>query len=366
MYYKKYIKYKNKYLNLKAGSNINTYYVKSSLVDMNDKPIIEELLDKRGNWVEYDKNKHDKLTFLYVDDVFIVSEPKLYSMKADIKNLINENKKSITDKDKLYMNLYKLDSEICEKYMAKQYQVTSENYRDIDKKIFDNDIWIIKGVRSFKGTYNKVVDSYQSYLDYFENVQSHPSYVKKHNYVIEKYFTNFLLIDKKKFHIRMLYLYYNKRGYLYKGDCILAEEEYKNEDWLNTKIHDTHGLPGDTKFIEFPNDITCVLGDKLEYVMDQLKELFSYITKLITPGCYPEVTKNICFECFGPDIAIMDDYSVKLLEINEKQGFGNTKCNPKIMDFYTNYLEGLLEVTIDKIIPPKNKIEINNYFIDVT
>src|SRR5438067_2526989 len=60
-------------------------------------------------------------------------------------------------------------------------------------------------------------------------------------------------------------------------------------------------------------------------IFSSLLELFYHITNVIKLGdnirCYNDTNK--CFEVFGADIMITDDYQVKLLEINNGAGFTN-------------------------------------------
>ena len=59
---------------------------------------------------------------------------------------------------------------------------------------------------------------------------------------------------------------------------------------------------------------------------------------------------------------VLDDYSIKILECNNKQAWvgGNVEW---LMERYFN---NILETVVDKLYPPKNKIEKENNYIDVT
>lgn len=342
---------------------MNTYYIKSQTSNITSINLLDNLLLLRGNWEEYNPDKHKtKPTFLYVDDDYIVTMPELFSVKAHIKNIIDDNKQSISVKDKLYINYHNLNPKSCEKYMMKQYQFNIENYKNVPKDIFSK-IQIIKPVRGFKGTYNKVIQSYNEFIAYIENIKlsNLPKYIKTNNFVIAEYIKNPLLLNGFKFHIRIYYVYFNEKGYLFRyGNIVTAKKIYKNTEFNDKSIHDTHGVS--VSLILFPDDLIKIIPD-MSSIFEQLIEIFQNITKLLKPSCYNEA--DICYHIFGADIMITDDFKVKLLEINNKPTMRGIPNNNRHIDFFTNYFEGMLYNVIDKIIPPKNKQMPNDYYIEV-
>lgn len=336
---------------------MNTYHIESvvSKIGIN---VLETRLLKRGNWKKHDYNT-DGLSpsLLFVDDEFIIKMPELYSIKSTIKNLIDENKKSITNKDNLYVNLNKKYPNICEKYMMKQYQINNKNYKEIPKNIFENKIWIIKPVRGFQGRNNLVLTNYNDYMKYINTHMN--TKVSKFGYVLDEYITDPLLLFGYKFHFRGYYVYYNNSGYYFnKFITALAKEPYISNDYNNIKIHDTHGasISG-----IFPDDYSNIFGDEIiKNITLQIKEIMYHITKLLKPTCYPE-SKN-CFEMFGVDLMITEDYNVKLLEVNEKIGYDIDYLNIRGISFYIEMYEGICSNIIDNIIKPKNDVPKNYYY----
>lgn len=350
MYHNKYIKYKTKYLNLKAG-NINTTYKYMFITDYFEPEMVDKLMAKRGNWVKSSLNDafNHPLTFLYIDGENII-DPKYFKIKSKIKNILG-NSKIITSKDGLYKTLKSTFPSICNKYMQKQYYITDDNYKSIPKKIFDNDIWIIKPTRGMKGRGNEIFESYDEYMEYVTKNKN--TYVGRYGYVLEKYITNPLLIDGFKFHIRIYFLYFKyagiRKGYIFKyGDMIFAKHKYENINFKNKAIHDTHysGM----EFMMFPDDLVSVFGDDIrDIVFDQCKVICKAIIESLDGECYPE--NDHCYEIFGGDFLITEDYKVKMLENNDKIGLGGK--GEKWYNMFNKYLDGMLKVTVDKIIPPK-------------
>ena len=99
-------------------------------------------------------------------------------------------------------------------------------------------------------------------------------------------------------------------------EIITAKEQYKNKDYYNTNIHDTHLI-------------------NTEYFIDELKlskytynKIINQI-KIILKACFNIVKKDIKlynhskngYEIFGCNFIIDSDYNVFLLEINDHVGF---------------------------------------------
>ena len=109
----------------------------------------------------------------------------------------------------------------------------------------------------------------------------------------------------------------NVNGFIVKRMQILtAKKKYKLNDF-DLDIHNTHYKDSE-KNLTMENYFAKTYGkDNEKYIYQQIIKLFSYILKIDDLKCY---TKN-CFEIFGADILITDDFRIKLLEINDKVGF---------------------------------------------
>ena len=85
-------------------------------------------------------------------------------------------------------------------------------------------------------------------------------------------------------------------------------------------------------------------------IFDQTKYILKYIYKLINAECYPEV-KN-CFNIYGFDIMILDDFTVKIIENNINPGLG----------YPQEFFDLMFEKNIDCFLEPENpQPKVNNY-----
>ena len=152
----------------------------------------------------------------------------------------------------------------------------------------------------------------------------------------------------------------NQKGYLHKyGGIYTAEKHYVQKNYNNKNIHDTHfgSTPAD---YYFPHEFIKLYSK--EVMLDlykQLKEVFHYVKLLTKAECYPE--SKICYQIYGVDIMITDEFRVKLIEINHRIGI-STHDNKLLTEYL---MEGVLETIVDPLFPPKNKQLKKNYFIEV-
>jgi GNAT superfamily N-acetyltransferase len=140
-----------------------------------------------------------------------------------------------------------------------------------------------------------------------------------------EYITNPLLIDGKKFHLRILFLLSVISGItrcsvfpIYRVRT--AELPYINSDYLNDKIHLTGGHHT-TQLYNFPDDFKKH-GYDIDTIENNLNACNKTIAMAITMANvknYPESYAG--YHLYGADIMITDDYHPYLLEINSKPGY---------------------------------------------
>merc|ERR1712187_756279 len=124
-------------------------------------------------------------------------------MECQIKNVLDDGKYAIANKDNLYTNLKKKITNKSLDYLLEQYNIDIKTPIKNLEDIFENKIWIMKPVGGFKGVAIKILESYKDYLSYHTKMKKS----KYENWVLQEYITNPLLLSKKKFHIRAYYLY---------------------------------------------------------------------------------------------------------------------------------------------------------------
>ena len=87
-------------------------------------------------------------------------------------------------------------------------------------------------------------------------------------------------------------------------------------------------------------------------------DLFSKIGKIEDFNCYPE--SKDCYRITGADVMITEDLKVKIIEINENPGLPTIKSSFGKMIF-----ENEMNLIVDHVFPPKNKVDEDSDFVQV-
>jgi hypothetical protein len=142
--------------------------------------------------------------------------------------------------------------------------------------------------------------------------------------IASEYIQPLLLYEKKKFHIRVHILFLNNNGKItwnanLHGRIFCAKKEFVDRDYHNLEIHDTHGRYSNRN-IYFPEEFNYG-KENTEKVLSQMEMILSKVAEIVKPylKCFPE-SKN-CFEIFGIDFMVKDDFTVILIEVNDIYGF---------------------------------------------
>jgi len=299
---------------------------------------------------------------------FLRYEEVIYNIKTVVKNLLKGNgvkgystsdpdypytKNVITDKAQLYIELNKKCPEICKKYMAESWMLSDEK-RNSEYGVSDGGegVLIIKplGVGAGGGEGIEYITSKE---DLKEFVATH----KKKPYLVSKYIRNPMLIEGKKFHLRMYFMVCmrpNKKSdwFLFdEGKIITAELPYKDADYKNKKIHDTH-FKSTKKNRLFPNSSDLGIDDKeSKKIMQQMREVLRCAYDVYKPHIATTVDSKYGFEVFGCDFMVTNDGNVKLLEINARHDYGVNdieKENPEVYErFCVDFCEWIYKNAIE-------------------
>jgi hypothetical protein len=176
-----------------------------------------------------------------------------------------------------------------------------------------------------------------------------------------EYITNPMLYEGRKMHIRayMLFSLINKEFKSYLFDTMklfTAKDKYKNEDWNNENIHDTHfknsGILSSFDSKIFQKLTPKITNNDKDKIIANIKNCILYISKIaisniqLYSGC-----KN-AYEVYGIDILIKDDLSVFVMEINGKlTGYDGSEY------LYDNYYKWITETVIKPCLFPHLEIE---------
>ena len=325
-------------------------YIISGASGLNHAPLRKILNDagmKEINIID----KHNKI-ITYTDFVFIeqgytntaigwMYDKRTYNIKCNLKSLLNDYKTVITNKSNLYKNMLTTNNYITNNYMAETWDTNLTEKNNTAKYPL-----IIRpvGMGASSGIGVSVVENISQLNDAVTNL-------KKDGFkeiIASKYINNILLTDDgKKFHLRMyLFICIGKDDYFSydiweEGKILTAGLPYKNEDFGNRLIHDTHA--GTTpKNTYYPQDLPAK-GDKNELNL-HMRLIVDNVAKIMKNknNILPEA--NYCYQVFGCDFLPTVDNKVILMEINNKVGFepcGDlTGWNPKTgpwTDDYTDF-----------------------------
>lgn len=355
-----------------AKQTKKTYYVKS---DYYTEKYIDSVFDsalwKKVSDTEraiYIANK-TPIDYIYLDGKHYYN-PANFKLTAHVKNLVDDSKRDITSKNNLMANLSKIPN--ANKFIMPQYELdlyilhtnTQNRMKEMAQlsQLFNTKkVYIFKPVTGFAGQGIRIVTSMRELQSYISRIvkENSKSWNKSKKsadtepmriWVLQEYLTDPLLIKQAgkngkkqgdyKFHIRhyMFYVPGHQSYYVYEGEIAPAREPYVKGNWTNKLIHDTHFYGRDGEL--FP----AALGLSATQTTDiyaQISELYGHILTCINAKCYSE--SRACYELFGVDLMITQDYKVKVIEVNEKLGMPSS---------LTPMSQILFEGSLHKIVMP--------------
>lgn len=349
----------------KTQKKTRTYIIKSAYLKSDKiKNILKQ--SKNINWEEFKNlkksNKSTKkninsVDWIHTDEKFTYDKT-LWGIKSKLKSQVDLGEKTITNKFNLINELQSFENKKLNQMLLEQYKINLftlfnnkknliNNIIKYQKLFKNNKVWIFKPIFGHEGKDIIIVKSFDHFIKIIQNKlnnKTNQQKWKKLNYkkyqkmrnlakfslniewVIQEYISNPLLYKNKKFHLRGYFLYHRlsntqKKGYLFENHRVFtAKLPYKNDDYYNKDIHDTH-IASTPKELNYNPDITSTLSKIQEKdIQNQLNYLFKYIQKVIKAQCYPE--NKHCYHLFASDIMITQDYKIKLIEMNTRPGMG--------------------------------------------
>ena len=355
------------YIDLKSKKYKKHFYlVKSNYLKNNMVFEVFNSINKKIGyeyWTQFNI-KHPQIqnpTLLYLDGNYIQNK-HFRQYKPQIKNLVDDEKYSIADKEKLYTNLFNLNQNKTSFYLKPQLNIdltsfTIKKYELLLKLFQTEKIWIMKPVDGFAGKGIKVIENRVQCTQYLKEIKTNANLKKYKKWVIQEYITKPLLFKKRKFHIRAYFLYIpnsnksksnissNNSGYLLDiAKIFIAGKDYIVGDYQNQSIHDTH-LKSTPQPLYFERDFKKEFGKaSTTKVKKQMITIFKDVLKCLNAKCYSESKK--CYELFGADLMIDENMIVKLIEVNTKIGLGSYP-NDKL-DINKIIFENVMDVVLDR------------------
>jgi len=270
-----------------------------------------------------------------VDFIFVGKQSSYYRNRFNTKGskwislLYGNSKIEISNKIVLNKKFEKEDFIISSLYLTQNSPIPN-----IDESI----IRILKPLNGFEGSGITIIKTKKEIELWLKEHEKNDKYKE---WILQNYIQNPDLKDGLKFHLRVLILVkvYNKQVSVYISNYklyVTAYAKYKNEDWLNKDIHDTHFKSTKREMI-FPEDIpdNWTIIDTTKAISD-MNQIFIKVFNNQRDFRSDWNAKN-GFEIFGADI-MFSNKKPYLLEINAKISIGGH-----------NYLiiPGLLETILD-------------------
>ncbi len=285
-----------------------------------DQNLFRNILNRNG-WKELsitEAAKIGKVGFMYVE---LNADKRAYEVKSDLSSLLNDNRFIICDKSLLYKNMLANFPNIANEHMARSYLLA--DYEKLEQKDkFDTCIIKPVGRGSYSGKGITVATSETSFKN---GVALAKTFSKE--IMVSEYISDVMLFNKRKFHIRSYLVVYATAdgdkvvGQLWKrGKILTAKLPYKNMDFGNRNIHDTHAISTPNDFF-FPEHLG-EQGINTAAIFEQMNKIANHVVDLLNISeekfVYPESKSAAAI--FGLDFLVTSDYVVKLLECNDKIG----------------------------------------------
>jgi hypothetical protein len=248
---------------------------------------------------------------------------KYYQTRTFIANQI-DNLHSISLKNNLFYNMKKYFPNIYKKFIANSFTLSN------DYILQDNKVYISRPTILINDKKNQIIAcSGEDIVIVYDTNSLKKAKLNLYKYtsvLMSEYITNPLLFMNKKFHLRMYYIitinnnilrtYLMNFGFIY-----TALLPYKNAEYSNKEIHDTHYKTTEKNYM-FPKDMHYLGNDNINNIIKQMRNILNYTSQILYNNkiCNYENIAN-GFYIFGIDFMIKDNYDVMLIECNDTPGY---------------------------------------------
>ena len=176
-----------------------------------------KFLDKK-KFKELDKNEALKqrfINFIYFDRGTGIlnknNKSKIYKVKSDYLSALKLNESNFTDKSILNKFVKSKNKRFYEKYFMNQIEYNEKS----NNKLNNKKLYITKPIPGYAGLGVKVFNSKEKIKNYIETFKkpNNKKFMKEpEKWIVEEYIENPLLINDKKFHMRVTLLGLCKDG----------------------------------------------------------------------------------------------------------------------------------------------------------
>jgi len=255
-------------------------------------------------------------------------DPLFFKQKTAIKNTLGEHHQLI-NKSELYDTIKRLIPNGI-KYLPKCY-----NAQEIEQAFHNNTIKYPLIIKKDNVPQQQAIQIVLSKEEYYKAIKDLDIKNKNNSCnapkglgdaMVSEYITNPLLLDGKKFHLRVYFLLSVISGItkcvFYRQYRILtAKLNYIKEDWLNREIHLSGGHYTKQRY-NYPEDLQKEYPDHFLTIEKNLNACNKTICMAMTMANVKNYSESYAgYHLYGADIMLTDNYHPYLLEINSKPGF---------------------------------------------
>jgi hypothetical protein len=257
------------------------------------------------------------------------NDPDIYNIHTILQNIIagdgihgtTTDKNVLTNKAEMYKNIMKHNPDISAKYLPKTW-----NLKDFKAETMAQaNVYIVKpvGTGAGGGTDISVITS----VEQLAKAKKELLASKYKDAIISEYIVHPYLVNGKKFHIRMYFMVCLGPNNEFtwhmwdRGKIVTAELEYKEDDYTNPKIHDSH-FKSTPANLYYPEDLNVPKGST-ESILQQMREILHIAAEVIQPHVKPRPESIYGYEVFGVDFMLTAKLDVKLIEINARHDYGH-------------------------------------------
>lgn len=288
---------------------------------------------RKDTWEKWDPSVSNNPDFIHLDGTHYYDR-RNEKYNVLLKNVSNNSRNPAIEKSALFMSLKKKFPEADYLPTTYFYNPARDDYNKYKNIFKENKPWILKPDGGFSGKDITILTNFKQLRQ-----------LKKSMWSVQEYIQNPLLIDKRKFHIRVLFIHRDDgKGFMFKLMPIyLSKKEFKLSDYDDHDIHISH-FSEEQQELYFNLDYVDfgVSKSEIEKLETKIKNILKDINSIIYMGCYPETKR--CYEMYGADFMINSNMEVKLIEFNHKIGLKEFKSD---INFNALLINAELDITSD-------------------
>ena len=356
--------------------NINVFEIVPFTIIINNSNNIDDSLDKIKkimNLIEKNKlSNKDLISNQKYNEIF--DDDKFYESLKNQYIYINKNFLSL----KNYWIIKPTDLyqgkciEICNSF-DDLVKISKKIFKGVNQKLIPEQLNITTNIEDN----NDIIDNNNNTEKLITLNNIHNNNIKKkiiktrmyctNEIIVQKYLDNPLLYKNRKFDIRCFVLldsnfnlYFCKEGHL-KGSSELYNLNNSNKFihitnyslQKNSNKFELYEIGNEMSYKDFKNYLINenISLDKFDYMINQMKLLIKISFKSVSKKLLKNKKNILCFEIFGYDFILDNDFKLWILEINNNPGLSIS--SPVIEKLVPRMMDDAFRLTLDKVFNTK-------------